>query len=178
MFHTRKQEFMGCAIATAAMIADSTYEEVAARCPGEDPARLRWPHRLRRLLETMTQSRWRRRWLWRRCPVRDFPFPDWPVAVFLQDGWWRPHFGQWVVVKGPLVHDPALPGAVVIDRYPRKDWLVAKLLQPAQPTGLQGDVSRARTALVLKELADQLSGPLAPLSDCRWDRVPGSHRER
>jgi hypothetical protein len=163
MFHTPKEDFMGCALATAAMIADATYEEVAARCAGTDPARLRRPNQLRRLLQRMTQDRWRRAWLWRPRPVREFPFPDWPVAALIQDAWWRPRFGQWVAVKGSLVHDPALPGAVSIAQYPRKDWLVTHLIQPARPEGFGRRAHRTRAAFVLKELAGQLAGGLAPV---------------
>ena len=69
MFHVQKQEWKGCAIATAAMLIGETYEEVAATCPDLKPADLGWPVRLRKLLQTLTQTKWRRAWLWWSRPV-------------------------------------------------------------------------------------------------------------
>src|SRR5438874_1400616 len=106
MVHAQKQHWMGCAVATAAMIGGVTYEEVEFLGGGRTPSRLRWPVETRRLLEKVTRSRWRSRWLWRRRRLADCSFPQWPVAVFLQDGAWWSRFGQWVAVKGELVHDP------------------------------------------------------------------------
>ena len=41
MNHIPKQKWMGCAVATAAMLADRSYEEVSAHWPELDEARMR-----------------------------------------------------------------------------------------------------------------------------------------
>jgi hypothetical protein len=107
MKHVAKQDWMGCAVATAAMLADCTYEEVAARPSLPDLARTRYPNELCALLAGITGSAWRVTAFWFRRPVlAQFAFPEWPVAVFLEDAPFRPRIGQWVVVKRELVHDP------------------------------------------------------------------------
>jgi hypothetical protein len=160
MFHVPKEDEMGCAVATAAMIAGLTYEQVAGRCRGCRPADLRYAHRLRRLLADLTATPWRRAWLWRPRPVREFPLPDWPVAVFLQDCWWRPHFGQWAAASGKLIHDPALGVAVSVADYLRQDWFVTHLLEPTRPARLARGENPARLALVLEELSAEIGAAL------------------
>jgi hypothetical protein len=49
MKHVPKQQWMGCAVATAAMLADRNYEEVAGHWPELDDARMRSPRELRAL---------------------------------------------------------------------------------------------------------------------------------
>jgi hypothetical protein len=133
MFHVQKQHWMGCAIATAAMLTDRTYEEVSAASRRARPADLRWTAPLRRLLQRLTKTRWCRAWLWRARPVRDFVFPDFPVAAFIQDRRRCARFGQWIGVKGSLIHDPEFGGACHVAKYPRRDWYVAQLIQPSRP---------------------------------------------
>jgi hypothetical protein len=154
MLHAQKQHWMGCAIATAAMIGDVTYEEVEFLAGGRSPATLRRPWETRRLLQKVTKSKWRSRWLWRRRPLTDWSFPEWPVAVFLQDGAWRSRYGQWVGVKGELVHDPEFCSAARIDRYCRRDWFIHRWLEPVQPTARK---TRARADFVLTTLTAELA---------------------
>src|SRR5262249_30641024 len=59
MRHVSKQDWMGCAVATAAMLGDVTYEEVAACRPNLDVSRTRYPKELRALLKDVTESDWR-----------------------------------------------------------------------------------------------------------------------
>jgi hypothetical protein len=54
MNHIPKQDWMGCAVATAAMLAGRSYKEVAAHWPDLDEARLRFPRELCALLEAVT----------------------------------------------------------------------------------------------------------------------------
>jgi hypothetical protein len=157
MFHVAKQDHMGCAIATAAMIAGLTYEQAAGRCLNWSPAEVRYDHRLRQLLAELTPTAWESTELWRPYQVRDFPLPDWPVPLFLRDSWRRPRYGQWVAASGTLIHDPGLNLAFSVAEYPRRDWVVASLLEPARPALLRRGESRTRVALVLQELAAEMS---------------------
>src|SRR6266404_3174186 len=107
MKHVSKQDWMGCAVASAAMLADLTYEEVAARPWLPKLSRTRWPKEFCALLERVTDCEWRFTYFWIRRPaLAQFSFPEWPVAVFLQDAAFLPRLGQWIVVKRDLVHDP------------------------------------------------------------------------
>src|SRR5262249_20482068 len=140
MKHVAKQDLMGCAVASAAMLADLTYEEVAARPSLPDLARTRWPKEFCALLNGVTDSEWRVTTFWFRRPVlAHFSFPAWPVAVFVQDAPSRPRLGQWVVVKRELVHDPGERTVYTVSKYPRRDWRIASLAQPRRPAACAGD---------------------------------------
>src|SRR5207237_5254883 len=99
MKHVAKKEWMGCAIATAAMIGDLSYEEVAVRAdigaagfspvfhrrgwPNADAAQLRHPKEMVSLLSAVTSTEWRLS----RCRlplqrVRNFSFRPWPAAAW------------------------------------------------------------------------------------------------
>src|SRR5258708_7408968 len=106
MRHVHKEDWMGCAIATAAMMADAAYEDMGGGLGGVSAGALRWPDKLRRALDKMTRIPWKSRWLWRSRQVCDFPFPAWPVGVFVEDRRWFSKYGQWIVVRGEVVHDP------------------------------------------------------------------------
>ena len=145
MKHVAKQDWMGCAVATAAMLADLTYEEVAARPSLPDLARTRCPKELSGLLEGITESKWRVSTLWFRRPVlAHFSFPEWPVAVLLQDAPFRPRLAQWVVVKRDLVHDPGERTVYLVSKYPLRDWRIAGLVQPRRPAAFAVDQGRRR----------------------------------
>lgn len=145
MKHVRKQDWMGCAVATAAMLADLTYEEVAAWPSLPDLARTRWPKELCALLTRVTDCEWRVTPFWLRHPMlAHFSFPEWPVAVFLQDAPFHPRLGQWVVVKRNLVHDPGEGTVYTVSKYPRRQWRMASLVEPRQPSVFAGDQARRR----------------------------------
>jgi hypothetical protein len=145
MKHVAKQDWMGCAVATAAMLADLTYEEVAARPSLPDLARTRAPKELCALLKGVTDSAWRVTTFWFRRPMlAHFAFPEWPVAVFVQDALFRPRRGQWVAVKRDLVHDPGEWTVYTLSKYPRRDWRILWLAQPRRPAAFAGDQARRR----------------------------------
>ncbi len=153
MKHIPKQEWLGCAIASAAMVADLTYDEVAAHWPDLDAARLRGAKELCSLLESVTETRWELSQCWRPVKaVRAFPFPDWPVAVFINDAALRPHFGQWIVVRREIVHDPSQPSAHIVSRYPLRDWVVTWITQPMRPDELARSQVRLRRRAVRNAL--------------------------
>jgi hypothetical protein len=80
MKHIPKQEWMGCAVASAAMVADLSYDEVAAHWPDLDAARLRDGKDFCNLLESVTETRWELSQCWHPVKaVSELPFPDWPV---------------------------------------------------------------------------------------------------
>jgi hypothetical protein len=160
MKHIRKQQWMGCAVATAAMLAELGYDEVAAHWPDLNAARMRWPRELRALLESVTDTDWRLSQCWYPVqPVREFPFPEWPVAVFIEDSATTPRFGHWIVVREEIVLDPGESGAHTVSRYPRRNWLVTWVAQPARPDELARNQARnrlrvLRAALRLLEVGD------------------------
>ncbi len=110
MKHIQNEQWMGCAVATAAMFGDLDYEEVSEHRPNVDPTRMRWPKDLCALLQAVTVSRWRYRTCW--FPLKrvdNFAFPRWPIATFVIDREFCTRSGQWIVVKDGIVHDPGLP---------------------------------------------------------------------
>jgi hypothetical protein len=120
MKHIVKQEWMGCAIATAAMLADVPYEEVIVPRAKSAAARLRQRKALCALLKRETGTKWYLRSSWLYPPsLSQFAFPRWPVAVFIQDSPFRPRFGQWIVVNTSIVHDPGEKTVYTVNSYPR-----------------------------------------------------------
>src|SRR5438046_7930614 len=106
---------------------------------------MRCPRELRALLESVTDTDWRLAQCWHPVRrVREFPFPQGPVAVFIQDSVTRPRFGQWVVVREEIVLDPGESGAHVLTKYPRRGWLVTWIVQPCQPDDLVESQGRNR----------------------------------
>jgi hypothetical protein len=158
MKHIPKQEWMGCAVASAAMVADLSYDEVAAHWPDLDAARLRGAKDLCNLLESVTEIRWKLSQCWRPMKaVHEFPFPDWPVAVFINDAALRPRFGQWIVVRGEIVHDPGHSSAHIVSRYPLRDWVVTWITQPVRPNELARSQVRNRLRAVRNTLLPLLT---------------------
>jgi hypothetical protein len=134
MNHLPKQQWMGCAVATAAMLADRTYEEVAGHWPDLDEAQMRSPRELCALLGAVTDMEWHLVPCWHPQPrVHEFSSPPWPVAVWIQDADLRPHFGQWIVVQGEIVHDPGEWIAHPVSHYPLRNWVVKLVAHPARP---------------------------------------------
>jgi hypothetical protein len=147
MNHVPKQQWMGCAVATAAMLADLSYEEVAAHWPDLDEARMRYPRELCTLLEAVTDTEWQLSPCWHPQPhVHQFSFPQWPVAVFIQDAALRPRFGQWIVLKDKIVHDPGARTAYSVTKYPLRDWVVTCVAHPVRPDDLARCRARKRLA--------------------------------
>jgi hypothetical protein len=137
MNHVPKQQWMGCAVATAAMLADRSYEAVAAHWPELDEARMRSPTELCALLEAVTDTNWQFSPCWHPQPrVGEFLIPEWPVVVFIEDAVVHPHFGQWIILKDDVVRDPGEWTPYPVSRYPRRDWVVTLVAQPARPEEL------------------------------------------
>jgi hypothetical protein len=140
-----KQQWMGCAVATAAMLADLDYEAVVAHWPDLDEAHLRFPQQLCGLLEAVTDTEWQFSPCWHPLqPVHRFKVPAWPVAVFIEDASPHPRFGQWIVLKEEIVHDPGERSAWVVRNYPRRDWMVTCVAQPVRPDELTRNRDRKR----------------------------------
>lgn len=164
MLHIPKREFMGCAVATAAMLADVTYEQAADEGWPSTPERLRWDYKLKELLESLTNVKWKLSSCWWPARVRKYRFPDWPVAVFIEEAWPSAQYGQWVAVRGRLIHDPGYACVFPAERYPLRDWFVTNTLVPASPERLTRDTSsRRRVAYVLQELSAEMAVKDLPL---------------
>jgi len=137
MIHIPKQQWMGCAVATAAMLADRSYEQVAAHWPDLDEARMRTPQQLCALLEGVTNIEWRFFPCWYPQPrVREFVPGQCPVAVLINDSHFRTSFSQWIVVEGEVIHDPGEWTAHTITSYPLRDWVVTLVVEPRRPVEL------------------------------------------
>jgi hypothetical protein len=144
MKHIPKQQWMGCAIASAAMLGDLTYDEVAAHRPDLDPARSRWPEEMCALLKGVTETEWKLTSYWPlfRRPLHRFSFPQWPVAAFIEDAPRGAQLGQWIVVERGVVHDPGERSAYVVSLYPQRDWVITWLAQPVRPAQLASNRAR------------------------------------
>jgi hypothetical protein len=136
MNHIPKQQWMGCAVATAAMLGARSYEQVAAHWPDLDEARMRSPRELCALLEAVTDREWYLAPCWDTPRVVDFLPPQWPVAAWIQAAVFRPCFGQWIVIKDKVVHDPGESTESLVTSYPRRDWVVTMVAQPVPPEEL------------------------------------------
>src|SRR5688572_17209937 len=133
MNHVPKQQWMGCAVATAAMLSGRSYEEVSAHWPDLDEAGTRNTRELCTLLEAVTDHEWFLAPCWNKRRVHEFSSPRWPVAAWIQDSLFHPRFGQWIVIKDRVVHDPGQWTAFLVSDYPLRHWLVTSVVQPVPP---------------------------------------------
>jgi hypothetical protein len=141
LHHVRKQHWMGCAVATAAMLSKRSYEEVAAHWPDVDVARLRSPRELCALLEAVTDIPWHSSACWYLLPrVGAFVAPRWAVAVWIQDPVFHPKVGQWIVIKDKMIYDPGQRIEYPASSYPLRNWVVGLVAQPVIPA----EVARIR----------------------------------
>jgi hypothetical protein len=139
---------MGCAIAAAAMLTGRSYREVAEHPWGGDPAVVRYPARLQRLLEVLTRTPWR---LVRPSPevtVADLDLPDWPVPVFVHDH----RHGQWVVADRGAIHDPEYRTSLALAVYPRRLWRVSDILEPADRPRVHVRSRKCDRAALLRQI--------------------------
>ncbi len=160
MQHVRKQHPLGSAVATAAMLAGLSYEEVLARLPGLDVDRTRQPEELCALLDGLTGTPWRfTPFRHPRPRVHEFSSP-WPVAAFIQESAFQPRFGRWVVVTGEAVHDPAQSRAYPASGHPCRDWVVSGIIEPVRPEELARGQAR--------DQPEKQPGENQPGSWCGW----------
>jgi hypothetical protein len=165
MIHVPKEDFWGCAIATAAMMSQMTYEEAAESRGKASPAALRRAHKLRKFLETLTETKWVIGFhLWPH-PLKNLSPPEWPVALFIQESQWFPRFGQWIAVRGKLIYDSAYPKSLVLTEYPLRNWFVRHTIKPKQPAQMKKSVLQRRFERVLEELSDQIADGLEKISN-------------
>jgi hypothetical protein len=156
---------MGCAVASAAMLADLSYEEAAAQSSGVDPARLRWPKELCGLLRRVTRNPWRLTSYWFPLhTLRRFSFPSWPVAAFVQDGHILASAGQWIVVKRDVVHDPGTQTVHTLTSYPLRAWRVSWLVEPVRPA----EFARRQGERDLEKIRNVLRREIGAASN-QWD---------
>jgi hypothetical protein len=133
MNHIPKQQWMGCAIATAAMIAGRSYEEVTTHWPNMDEAFMRSPRQLCALLEAITNQEWYLAPCWEKPKVHEFSPPNRLVAVWIEDAAFHSQFGQWIVIKDKVVNDPGELTEHKMSTYPRRDWVVTLVAQSEPP---------------------------------------------
>ena len=80
-----------CIPPLAAMLADRSYEEVAAHWPDLDEACVHSPRELCALLEAVTDAEWYLVPCWHpQARVGEFVPPRWSVAVWIQDAVFHP----------------------------------------------------------------------------------------
>ena len=161
MKHIQKEQWMGCAVATAAMFGDLDYEEVSEHRLILNPARMRWPNELCALLQAVTGIRWRYKTCWfPRKRVDKFAFPRWPIAAFIIDREFCVRHGQWIVVKDGIVHDPGLPRCYTVGSYPLHDWRVLWIAAPIRPE----ELPRAREVKRLERFRSLLEAEVDRMS--------------
>ena len=134
MRHVPKQQWMGCAVASAAMLGELSYDEAAARWPVPDVAWTRDPQHMLALLQVATETEWEL--FSANLPtvrVNDFLSYPWPVAAWIVDAAIRARHAQWIVIDDQIIHDPAEHVAWAKRSYPRRDWFIGMIAQPVRP---------------------------------------------
>ncbi len=157
MFHVPQRAAKDCGIAVAAMVGEVTYEEALEHYGGvavADPPDVELlPREVARVLEGITQARWRvaRPWAWWRR-VGTFRFAGARAAALIAGPRAVRHY---VAVQGDLLHDPGFGGPFLRARYPKRGWSVRAVIEPAGPVTLLEHLARRR-ARILRELSAEL----------------------
>ena len=119
-----------CVFATAAMIADISYEIAVRRSPiAVKKQRGLYSNEVLRVLEAVTGVRWRGpgfAW-WR--PLFRLSLGIHPVAVVIRRPW------RWatlhcIALYQDIVYDPEYPGGCSIEMYQRRHWRVVQIYRP------------------------------------------------
>lgn len=149
MNHARKKHWMGCAVASAAVLSGRSYDEVFSHWPDLDVAHAREPRELRALLEAVTDREWYLEPCWEKPELRDFVPPNWPVAVWIQDAARGAEFGHWIVMNGDVIYDSGEPAECRTGEYARRHWVVTEVAQAVPPKEYRRlrDRSRAQKAV-------------------------------
>lgn len=118
-----------CVIATVAMVANLSYEEVAARGPVEAGSRRLTHDELHRLLVAATGVAWEgphHAWLRR---IGHPPKTDETAVVIIRRPWrwWTQHC---VARQGGWIHDPEFSRGYLPEEYPRAHWLSLSFYRP------------------------------------------------
>jgi hypothetical protein len=125
---------MGCAVASAAMLGEMSYDEALARWPVPDVAWTRDPQHMLALLQVATETEWEL--FSANLPtvcVNDLLSYPWPVAAWIQDAAIRARHAQWIVIDDQIIHDPSEHVAWAKRSYPRRDWFIGMIAQPVRP---------------------------------------------
>jgi hypothetical protein len=136
MNHTPKKHWLGCAVATAAVLSGRRYEDVFAHWPDLDVAESRSSRELCALLEAVTDRAWYLEPCWEKPEVINYVPPDSPVAVWIQNTARGAEFGHWIVIHGDVIYDSGEPTECRTSEYPRRNWVVTEVAQDVPPKEL------------------------------------------
>jgi hypothetical protein len=168
---------MGCAVASAAMLGEMSYDEALARWPSPNVAWTRDPHNLLALLEIVTETQWQLlSFVVPNVRVNDFASCPWPVAAWIQDAALENRFGQWIVVDDQIVHDPGEWRAWTKDAYPLRDFFVGKVAQPVRPEVLFKNQTRRQADKIAQRWQPGSTVCQCLESDSAPNRRPGPSR--
>jgi hypothetical protein len=127
--HVVQRRNNDCAIATVAMTANETYNDVALRSPITIGSRGLFPWEVHLLLVSATGVPWvAPRYGWLR-PIEHFAIAPDPLVALIRRPWrWRTL--HWVAVQGGWIHDPEYPRRLRAESYPRRHWRTITVLRP------------------------------------------------
>lgn len=154
MFHVCQRSAKDCGVAVAAMVTEVAYDEVLDGWFGGVAPENGLPVRqLEQVLEGITDVRWQTFCLWWPLPAfATYRFPEGPAVVVIERALVCQHY---VAVRGPLVHDPLLPGPLLQARYPSLGCRVHTVLRPTEPDFLTRHRARRRRR-IFHELKEEL----------------------
>jgi hypothetical protein len=84
----------------------------------------RVPQELCKLLEAVTDHFWNLVPCWKNLRRHEFVPARAPVALWVQDTLFYPHFGQWIVLKDKTVYDQGELTEHPISTYRHRNWIV------------------------------------------------------
>ena len=127
MIHVSQRTENDCGIATAAMIGGISYHAATAVISKFSfQKEALHAGQMKKVLEAITQTRWRLSWTCWIPKVSRFCLLDEPGALILQgDG-----CHHWIAITRHNVHDPALAGPVAFDQYVMSNRKVLAFLSP------------------------------------------------
>ncbi len=127
--HVLQRRQDDCVIATVAMVANVTYEDISERSRVRIGSRPVGLLELHRLLVTATGVPWQRpRYGWLR-PVARYANISNPAVIIIRRPW------RWltlhcVALQGGWIHDPEFPRGYRPEEYPRRHWRSVTVLRP------------------------------------------------
>jgi hypothetical protein len=129
--HVAQRGHKDCAIATAATVAQVTYEAAASLSPPHCLERGTYSNEMLEILRRLTAVKWRICFPWWRT-VKQLKVYPYPIILSIRSPGIDTS-GHYIAIDGIWVHDPAYRQRVAKDCYGRGDARIRAIVRPNSP---------------------------------------------
>lgn len=123
----KQRNGVDCGLAVAAMLSGQPYDFAAEADPNPDSERGLSPGDLVYTLEGLTGEPFYETRKGKGKPFSVYGLPKSPCAILIRES--QKSFGHWIATDGALVFDPESETPVSLNKYPRRDWPILRIIE-------------------------------------------------